>query len=105
MEQQDRALLIYSYAKVEEAIGDQTGRNAHSRNAIEAYRMLLGAWTQEQFPLRWAGVQNNIGNILQTLGEQENELDLLASGVGCFNSALEVWTQERSPIELKWIPS
>jgi tetratricopeptide (TPR) repeat protein len=97
MRQQDRALLVYSYAKVEEVIGDQTGKNADLRKAIEAYRMLLGAWTREQFPLQWAGVQNNIGNILQTLGEQENELDLLILGVESFSAALEVWTQELSP--------
>ena len=99
MRPEDRALLIYSYAKIEEVIGDQTGNNASLTRAINAYRRLSEIWTREQFPLKWAGVQNNIGNIFQTLGEQEKGPDSLALAVACFGMALEVWTQGQSPFE------
>ena len=35
----------------------------------------LRRWTRERVPLDWAMTQNNLGNVLWTLGEREAETD------------------------------
>jgi tetratricopeptide (TPR) repeat protein len=50
-------------------------------------------------PLQWAGIQNNLGNALQTLGVRENATARLEEGVAAYRAALTEWTRERVPLQ------
>jgi tetratricopeptide (TPR) repeat protein len=94
---EERALLWYSYAVVEETIGELFQDNLRLSNAIKSYRKLSEIWTLIRFPLRWACIQNNLGNLYQTLGEQNTETELLRTGASLFRDALKVWTRGKTP--------
>ncbi len=49
-------------------------------------------------PLDWAMTQNNLGNVLSTLGERESGTARLEQAVAAYRAALEEWTRERVPL-------
>jgi tetratricopeptide (TPR) repeat protein len=50
-------------------------------------------------PLDWAGTQNNLGNALLTLGEQESGTEHLEAAISAYRSALEEFTRDRVPLD------
>jgi len=94
----ETALLFYSYALLEERIGDQRHDNRRLKSAIAAYRQLERIWTRDDQPRRWAGIQNNLGNIYQTLGEQHRDGEILAEAIRHFRLALETTTRTTNAI-------
>jgi tetratricopeptide (TPR) repeat protein len=49
-------------------------------------------------PADWAATQNNLGTVLQALGEREGSLELLNEAIAAFRAALEVRTRADVPI-------
>ena len=49
-------------------------------------------------PADWAASQNNLGAVLQALGEREGSLELLNEAIAAFRAALEVRTRADVPI-------
>ena len=66
------------------------------REALEA---LLTDDYRDKEPLAWAETQNNLGNILAALGQQQSDAELFEKAIQCFNHALEVYNQEESPLD------
>ena len=58
-------------------------------------KLALEVYTQEGFPLDWAGTSTIIA--LQELGEREGNLARLEAAVEAYQKALEVYTQEDFP--------
>ena len=66
---------------------------------LEALELSLTDQFHEQQPLAWAQTQNNMGNILAAQGQQRRDAQSFERGVQCFNTALEEFKQEFSPLE------
>ena len=74
-----------------------------SSNVLKSLREVLEASLadeyREQEPLVWAEKQNNLGDILAALGQQQRDAGLYEKAIQCFNHALEVFSQEGSPLD------
>ena len=64
-------------------------RDALQSSLTEDYR--------DKKPLAWAESQNNLGNILAALGQQQGNAELFEQAITCFIRALEEFDQEKSP--------
>lgn len=69
------------------------------------YREALGQQTRERAPLKWAAIQNNLGNALAALGERESSNAKLEQAVALYREALTEQTRERAPLEWATIQS
>jgi len=82
--------------------GDEQGDNAALRQAIRAYRDLLGAYPRARMPLEWAMTQNNLGLALHEQGLRTGGAAgrrLLAEAVAAFRGALAVFrTAQARPL-------
>ncbi len=78
--------------------GRDKGLNFDLEVAIAINRRLLEEYTRERVPLNWAATQNNLGGVLQTLGERESGTQRLEEAVTAFRAALEEHTREREPL-------
>jgi tetratricopeptide (TPR) repeat protein len=67
------------------------------REAVKAYESALEVYRKETLPADWAMAQNNLGIVLGTLGQRENDPEILARSVKAYESALEVRTKEALP--------
>lgn len=54
--------------------------------------------SRDQEPLAWAEAQNNLGNVLAALGQQQRDIELYEKAIQCFNRALEVLSQKDTPL-------
>lgn len=54
---------------------------------------------RQSSPTDWAELQNRLGNILAAIAQEKQEASLYEKSVDCFNSALEVYSQEETPRE------
>lgn len=68
-------------------------------SAREAHEATLTAKYRDQEPLAWAETQNDLGNILAALGQQQRDVALFEKSIQCFTSALEEFDQEKSPLD------
>jgi tetratricopeptide (TPR) repeat protein len=68
------------------------------REALEV-SLLAQNSSRDQEPLAWAETQNNLGNILASLGQQRRDATLFERAIQCFGNALEEFKQESSPLE------
>jgi hypothetical protein len=59
--------------------------------AVEAYRAALEERTRERVPLGWAMTQNNLGTVLLSLGERENDAARLDEALQAMEGAWEVY--------------
>ncbi len=80
--------------------GDERGDNAALLAAIHAYGEAVELMPRETDPANWAATQNNLGIVLQTLGQREGDTARLQEAVATYRAALEERTRERVP--LKW---
>ncbi len=78
--------------------GRDKGLNFDLEVAIAINRRLLEEYTRERVPLNWAATQNNLGGVLQTLGERESGTQRLEEAVTAYRAALEELTREREPV-------
>lgn len=74
-----------------------------STNVLESLQQALKATLtnelHEQAPVTWAERQNNLGNILAALGQQQSDVALYEKAIQCFNNALEEFDQEKYPLD------
>lgn len=78
--------------------GQFNGEGATLDRAVTAFREALTARTRERAPLDWAITQYNLGNVLQTLGNQGDDA-ALADAVTAYREALKEHTRERLPLD------
>jgi hypothetical protein len=64
-----------------------------------AYRAALGVFTRESAPVEWATTENNLGIVLQNLGNLTGDAAPLAEAVDAYRGALEVRTRKQAPME------
>lgn len=79
--------------------GEEFGDNDGLRDAVAAYREQLKEYTREQFPLQWAGTQNNLGSALASMGERDSGTERLEEAVVAFREALLERTRQRVPLD------
>lgn len=65
----------------------------------EALEVSLTDDARRQEPSAWAKTQNSLGNILAARGQQQRDVELYEKAIQCFNSALEVFGQDKSPLD------
>ncbi len=78
-------------------------QHRYSSSILEPLREALEATLTDQYrgqePLAWAETQNNLGNILAALGQQQSDAELFEKAIQCFKHALEEYNQEESPLD------
>ena len=72
---------------------------AELEEAVAAYREALKERTRERVPLRWATIQNNLGNALYDLGERASGTAKLEEAVVAYREALKERAHERVPLD------
>lgn len=68
-------------------------------DAAEVFKAALTDEIKKQAPLDWVRLQNNLGNILAAMGQQQRDESLYTGAIAAFTSALEELSQEETPIE------
>ena len=53
---------------------------------------------QEHYAWEWATTQNNLGSILQAIGQQKKDQQLLKRAVDAYKQVLLVWTRDQAPL-------
>lgn len=77
--------------------GEELGDAAALETALATYRDSLSMAPRETQPLRWAEVQNNIGNTFLVKSRFEAGTAMIENAVAAFRQALEVRTREDAP--------
>jgi tetratricopeptide (TPR) repeat protein len=67
--------------------------------AVDAYEAALTVRTREAAPVAWAMAQNNLGIVLQVLGQRSGDAAILQRAVDAFEAALTVYTREARPVD------
>ncbi len=74
-----------------------------SANILASVREALEASLTDDYrhqePSAWAETQNSLGNIFAAQGQQQRDVELYEKAIQCFNTALEVFGQETSPLD------
>jgi len=93
-----RGALFHASALMWSVIGEQSGAKGALVEAAALYRKALKDRARERAPLDWATTQNNLGNVLSTLGERESGTARLEQAVEAFDACLmvtaPVWPSE-----------
>jgi tetratricopeptide (TPR) repeat protein len=79
--------------------GYEFGSNLALEEAVALYWHSLTLASQAESPLNWAMTQNDLGNILQRLGERAGDPERLEQAVAAYRAALEERTRERVPLD------
>ena len=95
-----RAALSVAFGTALAALGERESGSKRLEQAVDAYVQALEEYTREGAPLRWAGTQNNLGNVFLALSERERGPERLEQAIGAYAQALEVFTREGAP--LRW---
>ena len=75
------------------------GRTATLEDAVIVYREALNEFTRERAPLQWATIQNNLGAVLATIGEEGSGTLSLELAVAAYREALKERTRDRAPLD------
>jgi tetratricopeptide (TPR) repeat protein len=94
-----RLLYLTRQATVLYQQGEEFGDNGALRWAIELYKGILDLSSRERVPLRWAAIQNNLGNALRILGGRESGPASLEEAVAAYREALKELDRERVPLD------
>jgi tetratricopeptide (TPR) repeat protein len=83
----------FGYAIEEFPLGD---RWLNLELSITAYSLILKMFTHEAFPVDWAAIQNNLGNVYgkRIRGDRAENLE---QSIAAFEQALQVYTREEFP--------
>jgi hypothetical protein len=73
-----------------------TASNDIMQLAIDSYRRQQKIYEQRIYPMEWAQIQEEIGNIYYLLGKQNEDDNFMIEARNYFNSALEVYQQLRA---------
>jgi tetratricopeptide (TPR) repeat protein len=77
--------------------GDELGDNDALFSAIERYQRLVRLTPRERMPQQWASTQNDLGNVLLSLGQRESGVTRLEQAITAYFDALKEWTEDRAP--------
>ena len=77
-------------------VGRDKGLNLELRLSIDLARLVLDRASNADDR---GAVRNNFGVVLKTLGERESGTERLEEAVAAFQSALEEWTRDRTPLD------
>lgn len=80
---------------LEEGEGDY----AQLEQAVLVYQAVLAASSPETAPMEWAAAQNNLGNVLLTLGRRESGTARLEQAVLAFTEALKGRSQDTAALD------
>src|SRR5262245_20823413 len=78
-------------------LGRREVGTARLREAVEAYCRALAEQPRDRVPLDWAQTQQNLGAVLEMVGEREGDAAVLEASISALRSALEVRARERLP--------
>ncbi len=92
-----RTLFVIANA-IQDGGAERPGRDLQLL-AVAAYRRALELRTRESDPTSWARTQDNLGIVLQRLGQRMNDSEMLQAAAEAFRSALQVRTRESVPAE------
>src|SRR5215472_986064 len=67
--------------------GDELGDNDALLSAIERYNRLVRMLARKRVPLQWASTENNLGNVLLTLGQRESGTARLEAAIAAYREA------------------
>ncbi len=67
--------------------------------AIKAYQNALKMYIEEQFPVDYAMIQNNIGNAYVTMAEVEDTAQNCKKSIKAYQNALKIYTEKQFPIQ------
>ncbi|MGC2222998.1 MAG: tetratricopeptide repeat protein, partial [Methylocella sp.] len=79
--------------------GNQSGQNEPLAKSVELFRKVLGEWTRERDPLKWAKARTRLGFALACLGERESGTEKLQQAVEAYREVLKEFNRERVPLE------
>jgi tetratricopeptide (TPR) repeat protein len=79
--------------------GAECGDNNALRASIGRFKRLVEMTPRERAPRDWVNVQNQLGNVLWSLGERESGTAKLEEAVFAFREALKEQTRERVPLQ------
>lgn len=103
-ERRDLGASPQQYATLEWAdallsLGRRSPEAARLEESVTVYRTLLASLDRTVEPLKWANVQNKLGNALLIFGERARGTEQLAEAVNTYRAALEERTRERAPLD------
>ena len=89
------AEVMNQYGVVLMALGDQLSGTATLEQAISGFKKTLEVRKREHVPLMWAQTANNLGAASFSLAKRDakREQELLRDAAGCFEGAIEVFSQ------------
>jgi tetratricopeptide (TPR) repeat protein len=93
-----RGLALINHAFLYRVLGE-TGSSEDLKQAAQIYHGALKEFSREGDPLGWAGVQDDLGNVLRLIGDKEQDVSTLQQAVAAFNEALSERTRERAPMQ------
>ena len=75
------------------------GGTASFEQAIASFNLASEEITRDRDPLKWAGIQDNIGLAYSTLSERTGKTEMLDMAIGAYRLALLERKQERVPLD------
>lgn len=66
--------------------------------SIDAFDAALSVQTEDRAPREWAAAQNNLGNVLYSLGFRTGDKAVLQRSIDAFNAALKVYTPDTEAV-------
>ena len=79
--------------------GDERGDNNALRGSVEVCERALAEYQRSEFPLEWGMTQNDLGLVLERLGERESGTARLEEAVTAYRAALEELTRDRASLD------
>lgn len=79
--------------------GEQSPDISYLQKSRSIYERLLKQESIQTNEEVWSGTQNNLGNVLTTMGEREEGTENLESAVAAYTRALEVNTKDSQPLQ------
>lgn len=80
-----------------ETYAGETGSYEPLEQVITLYGQVLAGLDRAKSPMKWARIQNNLGNAHSILGERDGNREQLEAAEVAFRAALEVRTRGRDP--------
>ena len=93
----DRLEHLINQAGALEAYAEVSRTYEPLEQVIGLYGQVLAGLDRTQTPMKWARIQNNLGNAYSILGERDGDRTRLEAAVVAFKAALEERTRDRDP--------
>jgi len=87
-----RGAVLYAFGLAKTLAGEEHGNTEALKEAIDVLGAALKEYPRTNAPLRWAGIQNTLGNALRALGEREPDTAQLEEAVTTYRAALSAYT-------------